>query len=95
MTEPNPTIDLAKARADWDAYESGGYGEVWAPQYAEPLLTALEQMQAENEHLRNMLGRMCDAYKLVCDDNGTRYYQSQGSVYAHEHYSLDIPRPKG
>lgn len=46
------TIDLAKARADFDA---GMPSSEWTRLYGETLLTALEQMQAENEKYRKAL----------------------------------------
>lgn len=56
MTQPNPTIDVAKARADWGAivkpYSHRRDSELaaWAELYGPALLTALEQMQAEIRH---------------------------------------------
>lgn len=50
-----PTIDIAKARADWDAMPHVRTKDEifsWFFRYAEPLLTALEQMQAQESTLR-------------------------------------------
>jgi hypothetical protein len=45
--------------------------------------TAIRALLAENERLKLLSGRMCDAYVLICDDAGKPYYKSDGSVYAH------------
>ena len=40
-------------------------------------------LRKQLEDARGLLDRLCTAYVLVCDDNGTRYYESESSVYAH------------
>ena len=43
----------------------------------------IASLRKQLEDARGLLDRLCTAYVLVCDDNGTRYYESESSVYAH------------
>lgn len=53
------------------------------PKWLDSLRSDAAEAADTIEELARLLGRICDAYKLVCDDSGMTYYQSQGSVYAH------------
>lgn len=46
------------------------------------------QSQATIDELVMLLGRLCDAYELVCSDAGKNYHQSQSSVYAHCRHAI-------
>lgn len=78
--------EIAEVRATAKAMREEGYQI--AAGTIDRSADALTTLSARVEMLESLLDRMCDAYKLVCDDSGMRYYQSPGSLYAHSRQAL-------